>query len=548
MTLNHKTLSFAGALLAGTFLATAVSAQERPNITVALQSMGSAGTLDTTDNGGTAARKYQNMIFEQLISLDLSDPNLAAKPGLATEWRWVNDTTLEMKLRHGVKFHNGDEMKADDVVFSFSDERFGLLPEQTKARDAGQATFTRADGTKGIVPPAVTAASRKSEWPLLKSVEKVDDYTVRFNMAKATLDTEARLARVNYAAIISKRGFQEAKSWADYALHPVATGPYKVVSVDQGAAIHLVSNDDYWGGKPPIAKLDMMIVPEAASRLNGLMSGEYDIVSDLGPDQVPLLKSSNDFNVVGGPVANIRFIALDTNNGPLKNKLVRQALSHSIDRGTIVNQLWGGLTAVPQGFQHKLFGDLFVSDFQSPAYDPALAKKLLAEAGYKGEKITYRVHNDYYPNELTVAQFDLDNLRKIGFNIDFAVMDNPNDPAPDRMMQDLSNTAYFAYPVSLLANNCPYGSYNTKTNAKGGMWQNDEFDKLCDVLNTSTDKAEVKKSFARALQIIEADDPAMLVLHQNAILYGKRADIQWKPSAMFVMDFRPGSFSITKKK
>ncbi|KGD96616.1 ABC transporter substrate-binding protein [Rhizobium sp. YS-1r] len=543
---NLKTLSLAGALLAGTFLSHAAFAEDRPNITVALQSMGTAGTLDTSDNGGTAARKYQNMIFEQLIELDLSDPNLSARPGLATEWKWLNDTTLEVKLRHGVKFHNGDEMKADDVVFSFSDERYGRLPEQVKAREAGQTTFTHADGTKGIVPPAITAANRKSEWPLLKSVEKVDDYTVRFVMEKATLDTEARLARVNYAAIISKRGFQEAKSWADYALHPVATGPYKVVGVDQGSAIHLVSHDDYWGGKPPIAKLDFMVVPEAASRVNGLMSGEYDIVSDLGPDQVPLLKNTEDFDVVGGPVANIRFIALDTNNGPLKNKLIRQALSHSIDRDTIVNSLWGGMTAVPQGFQHKLFGDLFVEDFKSPAYDPELAKKLLAEAGYKGEKITYRVHNDYYPNELTVAQFDLDNLRKIGFNIDFSVIDNPNDPAPDRMMADLSNTAYFAYPVALLANNCPYGSYNTKTNPKSGMWQNDEFDKLCDVLNTSTDKAEVKKSFARALEIIEAEDPAMVVLHQNAILYGKRADIQWKPSAMFVMDFRPGSFSIKK--
>ncbi len=548
MNMNFRTLSLTSILLATTVLGfnQVARAEDRPTINVALQSMGLAGTLDTTDNTGTAPRKYQNDIFEQLIALDLADPNLPAKPGLATEWKWVSPEILEVKLRHGVKFHNGDEMKADDVVFSFSDERYGLLPEQAKAREANLPTFTRADGTIGIVPPALTAGGRKSEWPLLKSVEKVDDYTVRFVMQKSTLDTEARLARVNYAAIISKRAFQSAKSWQDYALHPVATGPYKVESVDQGSAIHLVANDDYWGGKPPIAKLNFNVVPEAASRINGLLSGEYDIVSDVGPDQVPMIKGNSDFEVVGGPVANIRFIALDTNNGPLKNKLIRQALSHSIDRQTIVDSLWGGQTAVAQGFQHKLFGDLFIDDFKSPAYDPELAKKLLAEAGYKGEPITYRVHNDYYPNELTVAQFDLDNLRKIGFNIDFAVVDNPNDPAPDRMMQDLSNTAYFAYPVSLLANNCPYGSYNSGTNPKTGMWKNEEFDKLCNVLNTSTDKAEVKKAFARALEIIEVEDPAMIVLHQNAILYGKRADIQWKPSAMFVMDFRPGSFSIKK--
>lgn len=544
--MKFKHLALAAGLLAGTMLAKPAFAADRPNITVAIQSMGSAGTLDTSDNGGTAARKYQNMIFEQLIALDLADPNLAAKPGLATAWKWVDPTTLEVSLRKGVKFHNGDEMKADDVVFSFSDERFGLLPEQAKARDAGQANFTRADGSPGIVPPATTAASRKSDWPLLKTVEKVDDYTVRFIMTKPSLDTEARLARVNLAAIISKRAFTEAKSWKDYALKPVSTGPYKVVSVDPGSAIHLVAHEDYWGGKPPIAKLDIMVVPEAASRVNGLLSGEYDIVSDVGPDQVPLIKNTSDFNVVGGPVANIRFLALDTNHGPLQNRLVRQALSHSIDRDTIVNVLWGGLTAVPKGFQHPLFGDLFVSEFKSPAYDPEKAKKLLAEAGYKGEPINFFALNDYYPNELNVAQFNLDNLRKIGFNINFAVRENANDPAPDRMMTDLSNTAYFAYPVALLANNCPNGNYNTKTNPKGGLWQNDEFDRLCNVLNTSTDKAEVRKAFARALEIIEIEDPAMIVLHQNAILYGKRANIEWKPSAMFVMDFRPGSF-IDKK-
>lgn len=545
---NPRYLTLAAALMASVFLGFGqmAMADDRPTINVALQSVGTAGSLDTSENTGTAARKFQNDIYEQLIALDLQDPKLAPKPGLATEWHWINPTVLEMKLRQGVKFHNGDTMTADDVVFSFSDERFGRLPEQVAARKAGQATFTRADGTTGIVPPAAVAANRISEWPLLDHVERVDDYTVRFVMTKPTLDTEARLSRTNHAAIISKRAFQTAKSWSDYALHPIATGPYKVVSVDQGSAIHLVSNDDYWGGKPPIAVLNLMVVPEGASRINGLMSGEYDIVSDVGPDQVPLIEGNSDFEVVGGPVANIRFISLDENHGPMKNPLVRQALSHSIDRKTIVDTLWSGLTAPAQGYQHESFGDLFVDDFESPAYDPELAKKLLAQAGYNGEPITYRVHNDYYPNELTVAQFNLDNLRKIGFNINFAVADNPNDPSDDRMMSDLSNTAYFGSPIALLANNCPDGQYNTKSNPETGMWQNDEFDKLCEVLKSSIDRAEVKRAAGRALQIIEVEDPGMLVLTQNAILYGKRANIDWKPSAMFVMDFGPGHFAVTK--
>lgn len=534
------------ALLSSMFLGLASSAfgQDALTINVAVQSMGTAGSIETVENGGTAARKFQNSVFEQLIALDLQDPNLAFKPGLATEWKWVDEKTLEFKLRPGVKFHNGDTMTAEDVAFSFSDERFGMLPEQTAAREKGETTFTRADGSTGIVPPATVAASRKSEWPLLDHVEAVDELTVRFVMQKATLDTEARLARVNYAAVISKRGFLEAKSWNEWAGKPVATGPYKVETLVPGSAIHMVANTDYWGGLPPIDKLNILVVPEAASRVNGLLSGEYDIISDVGPDQVPMIEGNTDFNVVGGPVANVRFIALDENNGPLKDVKIRQALSHSIDRKTIVDALWSGRTAVPQGFQHPLFGDLFATDHQTPEYDPELAKKLLAEAGYSGEPIVYKVHNDYYPNELTVAQYNLENLRAIGFNIEFSVIDNPGDPAPDRMMNDLSNTAYFAFPVALLANNCPNGTYNTKTNPSAGMWQNDEFDQLCDVLNTSTDREEVKKAFARALDIIENEDPGIIVLHQNAILYGKRSDIEWNSSAMFAMDFTPGHFAI----
>lgn len=513
-------------------------------VNVALQAMGKAGSLETVENDGTAARKFQNSIFEQLIALDLQDPNLASKPGLATEWKWIDDKTLELKLRQGVKFHNGDTMTAEDVAFSFSDERFGRLPEQIAAREKGEINFTRVDGSKGIIPPAIVSASRITEWPLLGHVEAVDASTVRFFMKAATLDTEARLARVNYAAIISKRGFTEAANWNAWAARPIATGPYKVEKLDPGSAIHLVANANYWGGKPPIDKLNMLVIPEAASRVNGLMSGEYDIVTDVGPDQAQMVEGSKGYNIVGGPVANVRFIALDENNGPLKNIKVRQALAHAIDRKTIVDAMWSKRTAVPQGFQHPMFGDLFATDHQTPEYNLELARKLLAESGYRGERIAYRVHPDYYPNELNVAQFNLENLRAIGLNIDFSVIDKANDPSPDRMMHDLSNTVYFGSPIAILANNCPNGTYNTKTNPKSGMWQNDEFDTLCNVLASSTDRNEVKKAFTRALDIIENEDPGMIVLHQNAILYGKRANIEWAPSAMFAMDFAPGHFAI----
>lgn len=522
------------------------NAQDIQTLNVALQSMGSRGSLETVENASTAGRKYQNSIFEQLIAMDFQDPDLRLKPGLATDWKWIDAKTLELTLRPGVKFHNGDTMTPNDVVFSFSDERFGLLPAQKAARDKGEATFDREDGTKGIVPPASVAAIRNSQLPTLDHVETAGEGKVRFIMKSATIDTEARLARVNHAAIISKRAFYEAADWNAWAQKPISTGPYKVESLEQGAVLHLVANNDYWGGKPPIAKLNFIVVPEAASRVNGLLSGEYHIISDVGPDQTAMIKGYPNFKVVGGPLAGVRFISLDINHGPLKNKLVRQALAHSIDRETIVKGLWDNQTSIPPGFQLKMLGDLFAADHKVPEYNPELAKRLLAEAGYKGEAITYKVHPDYYPNELTIAQFNLENLKKIGFNIDFSVIENPNDPAPDRMMQDLSQTVHFASPLALVSGFCPKGNYHNETKAGSGLWQNAEFDALCKVMTSSSDAAEVRKAFTRGLDILESEDPAVLVLHQNAILYGVRSDINWKPSAIFAMDFRPGSFSLNK--
>ena len=529
----------AAVLAAGTALA-----DDRPSLTVAIQSMGPAGTLDSIENTGTAGRKFLPSIWEQLIAMDLTDPALPMRPGLATEWRSVSPTILEFSLRPGVVFHNGDVMTADDVVFSFSDERWGLLPEQTAAREAGQETFTRADGSTGIVPPAAVAKGRANHLPTLERVEKIDDLTVRFHLASPSLATEPRIARLNYASIISRRAFLEAASWRDVVKAPVGAGPYRVVSLDEGAEIRMVSHDAYYRGLPPLKELTFRVVPESASRVNGLLSGEYDIISDVNPDQVGLIDGADGFAAVGGPVVNVRFIAMDTANpGPLQNVKVRQALSHLIDHDTIAEVLWSGLTNTAPGLQMPSFGAMFADDVTPPAFDPARAKALLAEAGYAGEPIAYGAHNDYYPNELTVSQFVLGTMQEAGVNVDFAIMDSPNRKTPERMMANLSNTAHFAHPIAILANNCPEGGQNLKSRPDSGNWRNDEFDRLCDVLNTSTDVAEVKAANRRMQQILLQEDPAILVLHQNAIIFGKRADIDWRPSSIFAMPFGPGEIA-----
>src|SRR5690606_28095998 len=97
-------------------------------------------------------------------------------------------------------------------------------------------------------------------------------------------------------------------------------------------------------------------------------------------------------------------------NGPLQNVKVRQALAHTIDHETIIEGLWSGLTAKAHGLQHPMFGDLFIEEHKPVEFNIERAKQLLAEAGYNGEQITFRVSPDYYPNQLTVAQYNLENM------------------------------------------------------------------------------------------------------------------------------------------
>ena len=548
MTFPRRLLSLAAgaALLASTALvAPGAQAADRPTITVAVQQIVNAGALDVLREQSNVGARVFYSIFEGLIDFERQTDDLPQKPGLATSWKRIDDRTVELTLREGVKFHNGDVMTAEDVVFTFSPERFGTLPEQIEAQKEGATLFTSsaATATKGKVPPPEVAAVAKRAWPNLDRVEKVDDMTVRFISKVPDPTLEGRISRGG-AQILSKRAYQEAATWADFARAPVGTGPYKVVDFRPDNVLVLAAHEDYWGGEPPIKELRFLVVPEVASRVNGLLSGEYDFITDVPPDQIALVEEDPAFEVVGGPITNHRLMVFDKNNGPMKNVKIRQAMTHAIDRELIVDALWGGRTKVPAGLQWEYYGDMYLADWEVPAYDLDLAKKLVAESGYDGAPITMRVLNNYYTNQVSTAQINAEAFRQIGLNIEIVMKENwqqifDTESGP-RMVRDWSNSAPYPDPVSSIVNqHCQNGQQQ-----QVGEWTNEEFNKLCTVLETSTDLETRRNAFQRMLEIAEREDPAYTVLHQNAIFYGKRADIAWKPSALLSMDFRTGNFAV----
>ena len=449
-------------------------------------------------------------IFDLLVGVDFEN-DFRLRPSLATEWRRIDDLTMELTLRRGVKFHDGAEMTAEDVVFSFG-------PERVMNEDA--------PGHKDSRPFLGT----------FDKVEAIDDYTVRVTTKKPDPILHLRLAGW-MSQIIRKDAYLAAPGFDAWAKKPIGTGPYKVVDFAQDEYILLAAHDDYWGGRPPFKQVRFQVVPELATRIAGLSTGEFDIVTEVPPDQFATIEGFDCCSVVGGAINNTRLVNFTKNNPVMRNADVRRAMALAVDRELIVDSLWGGRIDIPPGLQSKSFGELYLADFPAPAYDPDAARKLLAKAGYKGEEIPFQVLEGYYTSQVETAQALVEMWRAVGLNVKLDVKENWGQILTDKPAHftDYSSTDLYPDPVASIVRNYGPDSYVQKID----MWSNDEFNKLSRVVATEIDADARKTALRRMLEIFHRDDPGALVLHKMGMFYGKNDAVAWEPYRVVYMDLGP---------
>lgn len=542
MSINRRKMLGMSAMMGGSFFLPRFAigqSNDRPSITIAVQKISNTNTLDVLrEQSNVGTRSFFTHLWEGLI-----DPNwlgdMTGVEALATGWQRIDDKTVELDLRQGVKFHNGEEMTADDVVFTFSRERmFGDTP--VNGQETIAAGFSIPTNLVSKELPSEVAAVSRRLWPSLIGVEAIGRYKVRFNNATPDVTLEGRIARAG-SQIMSRRGWEDAKSYLDWARKPITTGPYMVQEYKPDQMLVLVAHDDYWGGRPPLKQIRFVEVPEVASRINGLLSGEYQFASDIPPDQIASIEANDKFDVKGGVILNHRLTVFDKHHPQLENPLVRRAFTHAIDRQAIVDSLWAGRTVIPAGLQWPFYGDMFIQGWTVPEYNPDLARQLLKEANYKGDPIPYRLVNNYYINQTATAQILAEMWRQVGLNVDLQMKENWQQIFENngtRAVRDWSNTAAFSDPVSSIVNqHGPNGEQQ-----QVGEWTNAEMNQLCGLMERSTDHAKRRAAFQRMLEICEREDPAYTVLHQNAVFTAKRKDIKWKPASSFAMDFRRGNW------
>jgi peptide/nickel transport system substrate-binding protein len=542
MRLTRRSLLAAGSATAGTLVLPRFAigqSDNRPSITIAVQKVANSNVLDVLrEQSNVGERIFFSSLWEGLITKNWRG-QLEAMPGLATEWRRIDDQTIELKLRQGVKFHNGDEMTSEDVVFSFSRERMFANTEAKNRSTIRASEQIPAPRPGKELPPEVPGVARRA-WPDLLRVEAVDKYTVRFFNATPDVTLEGRLARYG-SEIMCRRDWEEAASYLDWARKPITTGPYKVGEFRPDVSLTLVAHDEYWGGRPPLKQIRFVEVPEVASRVNGLLSGQYQFACDMPPDQIAQIEKNAAFEVQGGTILNHRLTVFDKHHPQLANPLVRRAFTHAIDRQAIVESLWAGRTRVPKGLQWEFYGDMFLADWAVPEFNPTLARDLLKQAGYKGDPIPYRLLNNYYTNQVATAQVLVEMWKAVGLNVAIETKENWTqilERTPTRAVRDWSNSALFNDPVSsIVTQHGPNGQQQ-----QIGEYENAEVNQLSEFLETSTDRAARRKAFGRMLEICEREDPAFTVLHQNATFTAKPKAIKWKASPAFAMDFRAGNF------
>jgi peptide/nickel transport system substrate-binding protein len=513
----------------------------RPSIKVAVQKVVINNTLDPwNERSNVGERAMFPNLWEGLLLRDWMGTQ-GPVPGLATEWTRIDDSTMELKLRQGVRFHNGDEMTAEDVVFSMSPERLFGNTQPTGGKTIYSEDFSRK--TAKDIPAAMPGIARR-QWPALAGVKAIDKYTVRFYNATPDVTMEGRLY-AGGSIVANRRAWDEADSYESWSKKPVTTGPYFVDDFRPGISLTLRAHDGYWGGRPPLETITFLEVPEVASRVNGLLSGEYDFACDLPPDQIGAVTGTPGFQMQNSTIWNHRVNVFQQDHPQLQDPLVRRALTHAIDRDTIVQALWADQTEVPAGMQFESFrsSDMFVEGWATPEFNPGLARDLVKRSGYKGDPIPFRLLNNYYTNQVATGQILTEMWSQVGINVEIEMKENWGQILADdsqRGIRDWSASNTINDPITpMVVQFGPNGLAQQRRE-----WTNEEFNGLCQVLETSTDRALRKKAIARMLMIAEREDPAYQVLHQNAVFTGMRADMNWKAAPAFAMDFRASNWPV----
>ncbi|WP_292896712.1 ABC transporter substrate-binding protein [Nitratireductor sp.] len=460
--------------------------------------------IESVDFYFQSAREGSILSRQIWDGLVFRDPKSGEYVGnLATSWKWINDTTLEFKLREGIKFHNGEDFDADDVVYTVS---FAINPDNH-----------------------VTSPSYVN-W--IKSIEKLDQYTVRVHTDSpfpAALEFLSGLVPIypnEYYAEVGPTGM---------GLKPVGTGPYKVESVEPGKHFVLKKFEGYHDGpkgQPSIGTIDIRTIPDINTQMAELLSGGVDLVWGVPADLAEQLASSSDLTVVNESTMRIGYVTMDASgrggDNPFTNREVRQAVGHAIDRQAIVDNLMKGSSVVVHAACYpSQIG--CTKEVETYDFNPAQARELLTEAGYPdGFSIDF-----YAYRERPIAEAIMAYLADVGIKANLNYLKYS-------ALRDLQTKAGGGFGFLTWGSNSinDVSAITSQFFKFGGQdfARDEEVKAWLDAGDTSVDEEVRKKNYSKALQRI-AEEAYWIPLFSYNSNYVFTKDVDFTPTPDEIVRF-----------
>ncbi|MBY0123187.1 ABC transporter substrate-binding protein [Bacillus sp. S/N-304-OC-R1] len=463
---------------------------KKDNLIIAFES-DAATLIANTDVNYVTDTQIRN-IYDPLIDRHGQTGDFV--PVLAEEWKNVDEYTWRLKLKEGIKFHNGADFDANAVKFSID----YILDE------ANQSFY-------------------RSRWVNVKEIKIISPTEVEIITSKPFPSLIQRIAE---DVLIMEPGYVNEVGIDAAAKKPVGTGAYKFVEWSRDNYLKLEAFDDYWKGQPQIKTLEFRYIPEFSSRLSAFLSGEVDLFKNIPVDSVEKIKNNDKSKIEETSSARINYLALNTfYDGPMKDEKVRQAINHAINVDELLNSVLNGHGTKMTGPLAKI--NTGYIETEGYDYDGEKAKTLLKEAGYEPESLTLTLDtpNGRYPMDSQIAQAIAAQLQRIGVKVNVQVNEwgNHLEKIRNREMKDMFILGWGPAfdPQSTIENLftevAPYSSFYDKDIEVKIYETNDLFNED----ERFAGYAELQKRLV--------EKAAWVPLWQQADLYAVRKDLNFKP-------------------
>jgi peptide/nickel transport system substrate-binding protein len=421
------------------------------------------------------AVRIGNLIYNSLLR---ADEHSRLRTELAENWRMLNDRTYLFNLRRDAKFHNGQELTAADVKYTF----------------------------ESILDPANRSPKRSLLKPL-ESIEQIDAYQLRFHLSAP----HAPFVEQFTLGIVPAGTLPETAT----SEPPPGSGPFMLEATDSGEKVTLKRNSNSWQGKPNLAGVVFKIVPDALVRVLEFKKGNIDFMqNDLEPDVVPWLKKNTDADVGAYPGTTFQYIGINLNHPILKNVKVRRALAYAIDREGIVRHLLKNTGTVADGLLSPLN---WAYDNAGPRwpYDPNRAKLLLDEAGFPdpdGDGPLPRFRLSFKTTNIDlrrrIAEAIKEQLQQVGIDLEVRSYEWGT------FYGDVKNGNFHLYSLAWVGVADPdilyqiFHSSSVPPNGDNrGRYSNPEIDRLLERGRSATDPQERRRIYGQVQRILAEELP-----------------------------------------